>query len=1704
MKAKKNKNKYKLFKINNKQPEKKLLESLIKYICLFLFFPIYFSKEKYEIRKLNLACQTTVTIQGNGDQSYLYIYSLTRPDSISVEGVSTANYNIYEKKVFGLENNINNVTMKWSTPPTSLYKMFFSLKNITHVYFKGIISSQVTDMTDMFRECSSLVYVDFSDFDASSATNMATMFSNCQSLQSIDLSGLYAPQLITTQNMFESCSSLISLNLSNFNAPNLQSIEKMLFGCSKLENLDLTNFDTSTVTMMNSLFQGCKSLTSIDLSNFNTSSVKNMGGMFKQCESLTSLDLSYFDTSSVTTMTGMFEDSSNLISVNLGNLDTSSVEGMNNMFYECKSLKYLNLSNFDVRKVNTMENMFYGCNSLETLDLSSFVTSSLKTTKNLFCGCTSLISIDVSKFDTSKVEDMSLMFFNCTSLISLNLINFDASSAYSKSHDIFNGIDSNLIFCSSSKLSDISSLIQFTSDCQNTCFKDNKKIIVEKKMCTLNCAEEETFNLEYKEICYSSCPNNTHVTSDNPHLCQIEPEGYYLEGDIYKPCYSSCKTCFGEGTSENHKCKECNLNYIFINEEGKENNCYINCEPFYYYFDESNNNQYTCATTDECPNSNNKKISAKRKCINDCSKDNKYYFEYNNECFDECPENTYGLSNNIHFCLKDPDSFYLDSDHLYKPCYPSCKKCYGDGDDSFNNCEECISNYIFDNKNCIENCDIFYYDSHGNIICKACSDESNYIPDKHLCIENCKNDIDNQYEYNKVCYSICPNNTHGITENKFKCQLKPEGYYLNGDIYERCYSSCGTCENGGDNDNHNCEECKENYIFLNEIGKEKNCYPKCNDYYYFDINLGYQCISNCQGDYSKEVVSKKKCIDLCKNDDTYQLEKDNKCYDVCPTNTFVTVDNEDLCQSNPEGYYLDNNIYKHCYESCKTCHGDGQQSNHNCKVCKENYIGILNNQGKYNCYPICTFYYFFDLDDNYNCTETNECPKEQNKLIREKGKCIKDCSEDDTYRLEYNNTCVQFLPDEGIIIICSIDLPFEKSSECVEECTAYEFLKKECKLNNIMNKTAQDNMAHKIKEGIENKDLDELISTVKEDKNDLIVNCSDTLYQLTTSENQNINEDKSNTSSILLGDCEDKLKKENGILPSETLIIFKYDVYEPGLLIPTIEYEVYNPLTLEPLNLDICKEIEISIPVTIDEDNLFKYNSSDEYYTDICYSYTTASGTDIMVEDRQNEFNKNNMSLCESNCEYIKYKTKNKKAYCKCPPKLNLNSIEDIKNNKYKLIKHFMNLKSFVNLKILKCYKEFFDKKALLKNIGSYVIISVIFIQVLLFFSFIFKGYNILYVSIQQLVQNKSKDLIDKNNSKKKSRKSASNIYDREKIKKRTKNQKSKTQKLNKKNTKKGCRGSVSTPVKRIKSKMLSKSALDDNVSMKSNSKLELKYSDYKLYGSKKLSQRLSNKMPFLKKKLDNNFENNDEIKRRKNNFKTYINQVKISNFTDYELNTMIYEEALEIDRRSYTQYYTSLIKQKQLIIFTFCNNKDYNSKIIKICLFFFAFALYLTVNALFFNYRAMNHIYVKKGDYDFIFQIPQIIYSTLISATINMIIKTLSLSQKDIVNLKREKKNVIFKASKVIKCLNTKFIIFFILNFILLLSFWYYIGCFCTVYKNTQGYLIKDSLISFILALVYPIFLSIFPGIFRIPSLKSVNKNNECIYKFSQIIQLL
>ena len=149
-----------------------------------------------------------------------------------------------------------------------------------------------------------------------------------------------------------------------------------------------------------------------------------------------------------------------------------------------------------------------------------------------------------------------------------------------------------------------------------------------------------------------------------------------------------------------------------------------------------------------------------------------------------------------------------------------------------------------------------------------------------------------------------------------------------------------------------------------------------------------------------------------------------------------------------------------------------------------------------------------------------------------------------------------------------------------------------------------------------------------------------------------------------------------------------------------------------------------------------------------------------------------------------------------------------------------------------------------------------------------------------------------------------------------------------------------------------------------------------------------------------------------------------------------------------------------------------------------------------------MHKIYTDSGSFDLNYQLPQTIYSFLISSAINFIIEYLSLSEDAIISIKG-KKNINLNISKrTISRMKVKFGIFFIISFILLVCFGYYISCFCCIYENTQIHLLKDSLISFGISLINPIFINLIPGIFRIVALRSKKINKECLYKLSKFIE--
>ena len=133
-----------------------------------------------------------------------------------------------------------------------------------------------------------------------------------------------------------------------------------------------------------------------------------------------------------------------------------------------------------------------------------------------------------------------------------------------------------------------------------------------------------------------------------------------------------------------------------------------------------------------------------------------------------------------------------------------------------------------------------------------------------------------------------------------------------------------------------------------------------------------------------------------------------------------------------------------------------------------------------------------------------------------------------------------------------------------------------------------------------------------------------------------------------------------------------------------------------------------------------------------------------------------------------------------------------------------------------------------------------------------------------------------------------------------------------------------------------------------------------------------------------------------------------------------------------------------------------------------------------------------------------QVIYSTILSQLLELILCYLSLTDKHIYQIKELKTSKIekIKIMKILKCAKLKLIGFYIFTFIFFFFYWYYISCFCAVYENTQIIFIKDSISSFCTGLIYPFVLYLFPSALRVIALKDKkNKKLSFVYKLSDII---
>ena len=342
-----------------------------------------------------------------------------------------------------------------------------------------------------------------------------------------------------------------------------------------------------------------------------------------------------------------------------------------------------------------------------------------------------------------------------------------------------------------------------------------------------------------------------------------------------------------------------------------------------------------------------------------------------------------------------------------------------------------------------------------------------------------------------------------------------------------------------------------------------------------------------------------------------------------------------------------------------------------------NYMFANNNDDIIYCldelkFPNVSYQIILD-NPNYinNCSDI--CFSIFSKIVENK-RCVIDCSSEEKFKFEYNKFCYEDCP-KGTHISKNNTFLCEEN----KNCNSFEFFTNICKID--INEIDEKEMSEQILEELFEDSMYSLISNVVNDeKKDLVVEEENVIFQITSSYNQN-NNDYSNISTIKLGECENILKDYYNINDNDSLLMYKVDIINKSYISPIIEYELYDYKEKKKLNLSLCKDItiELEIPVSINKEELFKYNSPSDYHQDKCFAYTSENGTDIILNDRKTEYYEKNMYACESNCEFESYNKTNKKAICKCKVKEQFNP-KNVFDFDKDIFMELMSIKKIVNI----------------------------------------------------------------------------------------------------------------------------------------------------------------------------------------------------------------------------------------------------------------------------------------------------------------------------------------------------------------------------------------------------------------------------------------
>ena len=213
------------------------------------------------------------------------------------------------------------------------------------------------------------------------------------------------------------------------------------------------------------------------------------------------------------------------------------------------------------------------------------------------------------------------------------------------------------------------------------------------------------------------------------------------------------------------------------------------------------------------------------------------------------------------------------------------------------------------------------------------------------------------------------------------------------------------------------------------------------------------------------------------------------------------------------------------------------------------------------------------------------------------------------------------------------------------------------------------------------------------------------VYDISKNDIVNLLSKKYLLSTISMDECTDILKSTY-LISIENIILVKTDRNITNSTVNQVNFVIFDSSGRQ-LDLSICNNTEITVtkPIintslinitkakSLSEQGIDVFDTSDSFFNSLCYPFASENKTDVITKDRRSDYYQN-VSFCESNCDYSSFDYENVSVSCVCDTKINAETNEDINKLKIDLstIENvFVTSLYSSNIMVVKCYNLVFD-----------------------------------------------------------------------------------------------------------------------------------------------------------------------------------------------------------------------------------------------------------------------------------------------------------------------------------------------------------------------------------------------------------------------------